>query len=67
MIFICRRPKRGDLLIFWSIKPDGRTQDPYSLHEGCPVVRLLVFASAYFIAGYCFVFFSRMLPHLSGS
>ncbi|KAG2487326.1 hypothetical protein HYH03_014043 [Edaphochlamys debaryana] len=35
------RPKKGDALMFWSIKPDG-THDPLSLHTGatgCPVVR----------------------------
>ncbi|PNW83828.1 hypothetical protein CHLRE_04g217931v5 [Chlamydomonas reinhardtii] len=31
------RPKKGDALMFWSIKPDG-THDPLSLHTGCPVV-----------------------------
>ncbi|GFR42774.1 hypothetical protein Agub_g3735 [Astrephomene gubernaculifera] len=32
------RPKKGDALMFWSIKPDG-THDPLSMHTGCPVVR----------------------------
>ncbi|GIL84045.1 hypothetical protein Vretimale_11080 [Volvox reticuliferus] len=32
------RPKKGDALMFWSIKPDG-THDPLSLHTGCPVVK----------------------------
>ncbi|KXZ47226.1 hypothetical protein GPECTOR_37g232 [Gonium pectorale] len=32
------RPKKGDALLFWSLKPDG-THDPMSLHTGCPVVR----------------------------
>lgn len=31
------RPKAGDALLFYSIKPDG-THDPASLHTGCPVV-----------------------------
>lgn len=30
------RPKAGDALLFYSIKPDG-THDPASLHTGCPV------------------------------
>ncbi|EFJ44769.1 hypothetical protein VOLCADRAFT_64430, partial [Volvox carteri f. nagariensis] len=33
------KPRRGDALLFWSVKPDGRTEDPYSEHEGCPVIR----------------------------
>ncbi|XP_020576604.1 probable prolyl 4-hydroxylase 3 [Phalaenopsis equestris] len=32
------RPKMGDALLFWSMKPDA-TLDPYSLHGGCPVIR----------------------------
>jgi prolyl 4-hydroxylase len=33
------KPRRGDGLLFWSIHPDGKTEDPASLHEGCPVVK----------------------------
>lgn len=32
------RPKMGDALLFWSMKPDA-TLDPSSLHAGCPVIR----------------------------
>ncbi|KAL8160750.1 hypothetical protein V2J09_002287 [Rumex salicifolius] len=32
------RPKMGDALLFWSMKPDGHL-DPLSLHAGCPVIR----------------------------
>ncbi|KAK2408760.1 putative prolyl 4-hydroxylase [Trifolium repens] len=32
------KPKRGDALLFWSMKPDG-TLDPSSLHGGCPVIK----------------------------
>ncbi|KAL3525223.1 hypothetical protein ACH5RR_013595 [Cinchona calisaya] len=32
------KPKRGDALLFWSMKPDA-TLDPSSLHGGCPVIR----------------------------
>ncbi|XP_064997499.1 probable prolyl 4-hydroxylase 3 isoform X2 [Musa acuminata AAA Group] len=32
------RPKMGDALLFWSMKPDA-TLDPLSLHGGCPVIR----------------------------
>ncbi|KAH7444358.1 hypothetical protein KP509_02G075100 [Ceratopteris richardii] len=31
------KPKLGDALLFWSMKPDG-TADPSSLHGGCPVI-----------------------------
>eukprot|EP00798_Chlamydomonas_sp_ICE-L_P001614 gene1614-33003_t len=33
------KPRRGDGLLFWSIHPDGKTEDPLSSHEGCPVVQ----------------------------
>jgi hypothetical protein len=26
-------------MMFWSIKPDGQTEDPYAMHTGCPVLR----------------------------
>lgn len=32
------RPKMGDALLFWSMKPDA-TLDPSSLHAGCPIIR----------------------------
>ncbi|KAK3037127.1 hypothetical protein RJ639_031014 [Escallonia herrerae] len=32
------KPKMGDALLFWSMKPDA-TLDPSSLHGGCPVVK----------------------------
>ncbi|KAK7360264.1 hypothetical protein VNO77_02247 [Canavalia gladiata] len=32
------KPKRGDALLFWSMKPDA-TLDPTSLHGGCPVIK----------------------------
>ena len=31
------QPRKGDCLLFWSLKPDTRTHDPASLHAGCPV------------------------------
>ncbi|XP_038722185.1 probable prolyl 4-hydroxylase 10 isoform X2 [Tripterygium wilfordii] len=31
------KPKMGDALLFWSMKPDG-TLDPSSLHGGCAVI-----------------------------
>ncbi|KAL7155547.1 hypothetical protein ABFS83_03G082200 [Erythranthe nasuta] len=32
------KPKMGDALLFWSLKPDA-TLDPSSLHGACPVIR----------------------------
>ncbi|XP_057542614.1 probable prolyl 4-hydroxylase 10 [Amaranthus tricolor] len=32
------KPKMGDALLFWSMKPDA-SLDPSSLHGGCPVIR----------------------------
>ncbi|AET03705.1 putative procollagen-proline dioxygenase [Medicago truncatula] len=32
------KPKMGDALLFWSMKPDG-TLDPSSLHGACPVIK----------------------------
>lgn len=32
-------PKRGDALLFWSIAPDGKTEDFHASHTGCPVLR----------------------------
>ncbi|URE30590.1 P4Hc [Musa troglodytarum] len=32
------KPKTGDALLFWSMKPDA-SLDPLSLHGGCPVIK----------------------------
>ena len=32
------KPKMGDAMLFYSIKPDG-THDPMSRHTGCPVIK----------------------------
>ncbi|CAL9071265.1 unnamed protein product [Musa textilis] len=32
------KPKMGDALLFWSMKPDA-TMDPLSLHGACPVIK----------------------------
>ncbi|XP_027347974.1 probable prolyl 4-hydroxylase 10 [Abrus precatorius] len=32
------KPKMGDALLFWSMKPDA-TSDPSSLHGSCPVIK----------------------------
>ncbi|CAM6026275.1 unnamed protein product [Sphagnum balticum] len=34
---ICVKPKRGDAILFWSVKLDG-SKDPSSLHGGCKVL-----------------------------
>ncbi|KAF8069462.1 P4H3 [Scenedesmus sp. PABB004] len=31
------KPRKGDCLLFWSLRPDGVTKDTFSLHAGCPV------------------------------
>eukprot|EP00877_Chromochloris_zofingiensis_P008230 jgi/Chrzof1/3660/Cz13g04040.t1 len=33
------KPKKGDALLFFSIKPDGRTEDYHAMHTGCPVIK----------------------------
>ncbi|KAI3875771.1 hypothetical protein MKX03_023694 [Papaver bracteatum] len=35
---IAVKPKKGDALLFWSLKPDA-TKDMSSLHGGCPVIK----------------------------
>lgn len=32
------KPKKGSVVLFWSIKPSGAF-DPASLHGSCPVVK----------------------------
>ncbi|KAK1288913.1 hypothetical protein QJS10_CPB19g00861 [Acorus calamus] len=32
------KPKRGDAVLFFSLKPNATTTDTYSLHESCPVI-----------------------------
>ncbi|KAF8012704.1 hypothetical protein BT93_I0765 [Corymbia citriodora subsp. variegata] len=32
------KPKMGDALLFWNVKPDGAS-DKSSLHGGCPVIK----------------------------
>eukprot|EP00897_Mesotaenium_endlicherianum_P002920 jgi/Mesen1/2656/ME000167S01803 len=36
-VFPNAAPKKGDALLFWSLKPDA-TADFFSLHSGCPVI-----------------------------
>lgn len=36
---VAMKPKKGDAMVFWSVRPDGRSVDPASLHTACPVHR----------------------------
>ncbi|KAJ9512353.1 hypothetical protein QJQ45_012870 [Haematococcus lacustris] len=36
---VAYKPKRGDALMFFDLKPDYQTPDDDSMHTGCPVVR----------------------------
>lgn len=31
--------RKGDALLFYSLKPDGQTQDPAAMHTGCPLIK----------------------------
>jgi hypothetical protein len=33
------KPKKGDALLFYSLKPDGKTTDDNSMHTGCPLLK----------------------------
>ncbi|EFJ42276.1 hypothetical protein VOLCADRAFT_67269 [Volvox carteri f. nagariensis] len=35
---VAYKPKRGDALMFFDVKPDYTTTDGHSMHTGCPVV-----------------------------
>ena len=32
------KPRKGDALLFYSIKPDGKTTDGKAMHTGCPLI-----------------------------
>ncbi len=34
------KPRRGDALMFYSIGPDGKSEDIASTHEGCPIIKV---------------------------
>ncbi|KAL6752059.1 hypothetical protein V8C86DRAFT_2764411 [Haematococcus lacustris] len=36
---VAYKPKRGDALMFYDLKPDYQTTDSNSMHTGCPVVK----------------------------
>lgn len=33
------KPRKGDALLFYSIKPDGTSTDGKAMHTGCPLIR----------------------------
>jgi prolyl 4-hydroxylase len=36
---VAYKPKQGDALMFYDLKPDYRQGDPFSTHTGCPVIK----------------------------
>ena len=36
---VAYKPKMGDALMFFDMKPDYKGEDPYSEHTGCPVLQ----------------------------
>lgn len=34
---IAVKPRKGDCLLFWNLRPDGSSKELKSLHAGCPV------------------------------
>jgi hypothetical protein len=36
---VAAKPKKGDALLFYSLKPDGKTTDPAAMHTGCPLIK----------------------------
>ena len=32
------QPRKGSALVFWSMDPQYALYDPFSVHEGCPVL-----------------------------
>ncbi|KAL4428689.1 hypothetical protein ABPG77_009795 [Micractinium sp. CCAP 211/92] len=43
------KPRKGDAVLFFSLKPDGGKKDVYSFHAGCPVVRGVKFSATSWI------------------
>jgi hypothetical protein len=33
------KPKKGDALLFYSLRPDGKTTDDKAMHTGCPLIK----------------------------
>lgn len=33
------KPRKGDAFMFWSMHPDSKREDSYSMHTGCPVLK----------------------------
>lgn len=36
---VAARPKKGDALLFYSMKPDGKSTDSLAMHTGCPLLQ----------------------------
>jgi 2OG-Fe(II) oxygenase superfamily len=36
---VAAKPKKGDALLFYSLKPDGQTTDDMAMHTGCPLIK----------------------------
>ncbi|KAL4447638.1 hypothetical protein ABPG75_004857 [Micractinium tetrahymenae] len=43
------KPRKGDAVLFFSLKPDGKKKDIYSFHAGCPVIRGVKFSATKWI------------------
>jgi len=59
---VAARPRRGDALLFWSIKPDGETEDRASMHAGCPVEEGVKWTGTIWVR---YVFSKRLFAPLS--
>lgn len=36
---VAYKPRQGDMLMFYDMRPDYKMGDPFSTHTGCPVVK----------------------------
>jgi prolyl 4-hydroxylase len=36
---VAAKPQKGDALLFYSLKPDGKTADDLAMHTGCPLLK----------------------------
>eukprot|EP01025_Chloroclados_australasicus_P011084 TRINITY_DN14802_c0_g1_i4.p1 TRINITY_DN14802_c0_g1~~TRINITY_DN14802_c0_g1_i4.p1 ORF type:complete len:286 (+),score=22.14 TRINITY_DN14802_c0_g1_i4:258-1115(+) len=43
------KPKKGDALLFYSLKPDGQSQDVASMHTGCPIIQGIKYTATIWI------------------
>lgn len=59
---VAARPKKGDALLFWSIKPDGETEDRASMHAGCPVEEGVKWTGTIWVSSLVFSVCEREAP-----